>query len=115
MNGRSFSAGNGYRYGFNGKENDNEVKGEGNEIAFENRIYDTRIGRWLSLDPLQKKYPNESNYVFVSGNPIIFADKDGKNRILTITYIAKDGKTTTINTVYPGPTYFSSISIISES
>jgi hypothetical protein len=31
MPGRKFSAGSVYRYGFNGKENDNELKGEGNQ------------------------------------------------------------------------------------
>jgi hypothetical protein len=38
--GRSFKAGNAYRYGFNGKENDNEVKGSGNQIDYGLRIYD---------------------------------------------------------------------------
>jgi hypothetical protein len=40
MPGRKFSAGSGYRYGFNGKENDNEVKGEGNQQDYGMRIYD---------------------------------------------------------------------------
>jgi hypothetical protein len=31
MPGRKYSAVNQYRYGFNGKENDNEVKGDGNQ------------------------------------------------------------------------------------
>jgi hypothetical protein len=35
----------GYSYGVNGKENDNEVKGEGNQQDFEARIYDLRAGR----------------------------------------------------------------------
>src|ERR1700743_3237166 len=59
MPGRSFSstaAGN-YRYGFNGKENDNEVKGVGNEIDYGMRVYDPRVGRFLSDDPLTAKYP----------------------------------------------------------
>jgi hypothetical protein len=33
--GRSFSSGS-YHYGFNGQENDNEVKGEGDQIEFKN-------------------------------------------------------------------------------
>ncbi|MCG2617845.1 hypothetical protein LZZ85_26325 [Terrimonas sp. NA20] len=72
-------------YGFNGKKNDNEVKGEGNQVAFENRIYDPWIARWMSLDPLQKKYPNESHYAFVSGNLILHKDADGSDKIVTIT------------------------------
>lgn len=37
-----------YRYGFNGKENDNEVKGEGNQQDYGMRIYDPRLGKFLS-------------------------------------------------------------------
>ena len=46
-----------YRYGFNGKEKDNELYGEGNAYDFGARINDPRLGRWLSLDPLAAKYP----------------------------------------------------------
>jgi hypothetical protein len=42
MPGRKFSGGN-YRYGFNGKENDNEVKGEGNQQDYGMRIYDPPV------------------------------------------------------------------------
>jgi YD repeat-containing protein len=41
--GRSFSSDK-YRYGFNGKENDNEVKGNGNQLDYGMRIYDPRLG-----------------------------------------------------------------------
>ena len=44
-----------YRYGFNGKENDNST-GEGN-LDFGARIMDARLGRWLSIDLKQAKYP----------------------------------------------------------
>jgi RHS repeat-associated protein len=50
-------AGSGYRYGFNGKENDNEVKGEGGQQDYGMRIYDPRLGKFLSVDPLAKEYP----------------------------------------------------------
>ncbi|OMP80019.1 RHS repeat-associated core domain-containing protein, partial [[Flexibacter] sp. ATCC 35208] len=74
--GRSYNAG-GYRYGFNGKENDNEVKGEGNQIAFEARAYDSRVGKFLSIDPLTKNYPNNSPYIFGANNPVTFIDALG--------------------------------------
>ncbi len=67
-----------YRYGFNGQEKDNEVKGAGNSLDFGARIYDSRLGKWLALDPLQKKYPSLSAYNFVGNNPIVFVDPDGK-------------------------------------
>jgi len=38
MPGRKYSGSPGYRYGFNGKENDNEVKGEGNQQDYGLRI-----------------------------------------------------------------------------
>lgn len=54
MPGRTYSATNSYRYGFNGKEKDNDIKGEGNQLDFGARIYDPRISRFLSLDPMSK-------------------------------------------------------------
>ena len=51
MPGRKYSQANsGYRYGFNGKELDNST-GEGN-LDFGARMYDARIGRFKSIDPL---------------------------------------------------------------
>ena len=67
-----------YEYSFNGKETDNEIKGVGNSLDFGARIYDSRTGRWLSLDPLAAKYPNISPYVFVANMPISAVDPDGK-------------------------------------
>ena len=77
MPGRKFSAGSGYRYGFNGKENDNEVKGEGNQQDYGMRIYDPRLGRFLSVDPVTDKYPELTPYQFASNRPIDGIDLDG--------------------------------------
>ncbi|RYY90699.1 MAG: hypothetical protein EOO15_01560 [Chitinophagaceae bacterium] len=78
---RTFIAKNGYRYGLNGKEQDDEMNGEGNSYDFGARIYDPRVGIWLGVDPLQAKHPNESPYLFTGANPIYFVDPDGKDRI----------------------------------
>jgi len=43
------------------------------------RIYDSDLGRFLSLDPAAMEYPTFSDYVYVLDNPIIFIDPDGKN------------------------------------
>jgi hypothetical protein len=67
------------------------VKGEGNQLDFGARIYDTRIASWLSLDPLQKKYPGESNYIFTSNNPILYKDADGRDKVISITIKGTDG------------------------
>lgn len=52
--------------------------GIGNHLAFENRAYDSRTGRWYSLDPLATKYPWLSPFNFAGNNPIYFVDPDGK-------------------------------------
>ncbi|HVG14992.1 MAG TPA: RHS repeat-associated core domain-containing protein, partial [Chitinophagaceae bacterium] len=66
-----------YRYGFNGKENDNEVKGEGNQQDYGFRIYDPRLGKFLSVDPLTDDYPELSTYQYASNNPVSYIDLDG--------------------------------------
>jgi RHS repeat-associated protein len=76
--GRAFNLGNrSYRYGFNGKENDNDVKGEGNQQDYGMRIYDPRVGRFLSVDPLTKSYPWYTPYQFAGNRPIVAIDLDG--------------------------------------
>jgi RHS repeat-associated protein len=85
-----------YRYGFNGKENDNST-GEGN-VDFGARVYDGRLGRWLSVDPLQKKYPSETPYLFAGASPIAAIDVDGKYKyVVNANYDAKTGKITIIS------------------
>ena len=59
-----------YRYGFQGQELDNELKGEGNSINYTFRMHDPRVGRFFSNDPLTAKYPFYSPYAF-SGNKVI--------------------------------------------
>jgi RHS repeat-associated protein len=75
---RKYTAGTSYRYGFNGKENDSEVKGTGNQYDYGFRIYDPRLGRFLSVDPLTKSYPWLTPYQFASNRPIDGIDLDGK-------------------------------------
>jgi RHS repeat-associated protein len=67
-----------YRFGFNGMERENEVYGDGNAYDFGARIYDSRLGRWMSVDPLAKKYAGWSTYNFVANNPNVFIDLDGR-------------------------------------
>jgi RHS repeat-associated protein len=66
-----------YAYGFNGKRMDNEVKGIGVQYDYGFRIYDARLGKFLSVDPLKKKYPMLSPYQFAGNNPIQYIDLDG--------------------------------------
>jgi RHS repeat-associated protein len=78
MPGRTYTAGSGYRYGFNGKENDNEIKGEGAQQDYGLRVYDPRVGRFLSVDPLSKSYPWYTPYQFSGNKPVAFIDMDGR-------------------------------------
>jgi len=62
-----------YRYGFNGKENDKET----GEQDYGMRIYDQKGCRFLSLDPIGRKFPELSPYQFASNSPIQSIDLDG--------------------------------------
>jgi len=62
-----------YRYGFQGQEKDDEIKGgEGTSLNYEYRMYDPRVGRFFAIDPLAPKYPHNSPYAF-SENRVIDA------------------------------------------
>ena len=77
MPGRKFSNGSSYRYGFNGKEKSSEITND--DYDFGARIYDGRLGRFLSVDPLANEFPNETPYCFAANNPIRFIDADGQS------------------------------------
>ncbi|MFI5136682.1 MAG: YCF48-related protein [Sphingobacteriales bacterium] len=78
MYGRKFNSSL-YRYGFNGKEKDNEVyNGDGTEYDFGERIYNPRLGRFLSIDPYAFKYHWSSPYSYAINSPVKFIDKQGE-------------------------------------
>lgn len=53
-----------YRYGFQGQELDNELKGEGNSLNYKYRMHDPRVGRFFATDLLEASYPWNSPYAF---------------------------------------------------
>jgi RHS repeat-associated protein len=67
-----------YAFGFNGKMVDKEVKGEGNSLDFGARIYDPRLGMWMSVDPENKQYPHLAPYSSFGLNPIYYVDPGGE-------------------------------------
>lgn len=74
-------------------EKDDEVKGSGNSLDFGARIYDPRIGRWLSVDPLASKFAYASPYNAFNNNPIFYVDPTGKSGVAYKTdQKNKDGK-----------------------
>ncbi|MCK7556238.1 hypothetical protein MKQ70_14930 [Chitinophaga sedimenti] len=85
-----------YRYGFNGKENDGEVKGDGIQYDYGFRIYDARLARFLSTDPLFQSYPWYTPYQFAGNKPIVAIDLDGLEEFVKTDWHDATGK------VYPG-------------
>ena len=46
------------------------------------RYYDSRIGRWLSVDPMAEKYAGWSCYCYVVDNPLVMIDESGLDTLL---------------------------------
>lgn len=72
MPGRSVNS-NRARFGFNGKEDDEEWGIQ--DYGF--RLYDNRLGKFLSFDPLATEYPWYTPYQFAGNMPTKFIDRDG--------------------------------------
>lgn len=66
-----------YRYGFQGQELDNEIKGEGNSINFKYRMHDPRVGRFFAVDPLSPQYAHYTPYSFSGNKVIAFKELEG--------------------------------------
>lgn len=101
MPGRSYIGTTGYRYGMNGKEKDDEIVGSGNSYDFGARIYNPRLGRWLSVDPLNAKQPFVSPYVGFNDNPIYFVDPDG-NVVIPADSKTKEAFDARLATIFTG-------------
>ena len=74
MPGRSYNA-HTYRHGFTGHEKESDLA-EG-IYTTEYRLYDARVGRWLSVDPLWEKNIDASPYSYCHGNPVMKVDVMG--------------------------------------
>jgi RHS repeat-associated protein len=78
LEGRSNVAGDDRRrFKFTGKERDTESGYD----YFGARYYDARIGRFISVDPLDEKFPGWSPYHYALMNPGRFIDKDGRDTL----------------------------------
>jgi RHS repeat-associated protein len=78
---RNFTS-EGYRYGFQRQEKDDEVKGAGNHYGFADYGYAPRLGRRWQVDPKTRKYPDVSPYSFCFNSPIYVIDIDGLEGIV---------------------------------
>lgn len=88
-----------YRYGFNGKEKETDPI----QYDYGFRIYDPRLMRFKSVDPISKDYAGLTPYQFASNRPIDGIDMDGLE-YLTYTIILEDmtgsGGTTRVKNSY---------------
>ena len=69
------------RYGFGGKELQNESV-SGNILDwydFGARNYDSSLGRWMNIDNMSEDYISWSPYNYTLNNPIYFTDPDGNS------------------------------------
>lgn len=63
-----------YRYGFNNMEHDLESK----TIDFGERMFNSDLGRFLSVDPDDEEYAWQSTYAYCGNSPIFLVDYDGE-------------------------------------
>lgn len=78
---------------------DNEVKGSGAQYDYGFRIYDPRLGRFLSVDPLFKSFPFYTSYQFAGNQPLIAVDLDGLEKYVVINYFSTSGRLEKTNIV----------------
>ena len=93
-----------YRYGFQGSEKDDEIKGEGNSLNYKYRMHDPRVGRFFAVDPLVKSYPWNSPYAFSENKVIAFIELEGLESFYAadLTYLGSiDGKSKHLNVIVP--------------
>ena len=90
MGERKYSSTSQYRYGFNGKEKDNDPI----QYDYGFRIYDPRLVRFKSVDPLTKSYPWYTPYQFAGNKPIWAFDLDGLEEFNTSDMISNKSQNT---------------------
>ncbi len=99
LDGRTFSSSD-YRYGFQGQEKDDEIKGEGNSVNYKYRMHDARIGRFFAVDPLSPIYPANSSYAFSENTVINAIELEGLEK-LDATSISKETFTPKLKINFP--------------
>jgi RHS repeat-associated protein len=75
-----------YRYGFQGQEKDDEIKGEGNSLNYTFRMHDPRVGRFFTPDPLFRQYPHYTPYSFSGNKVMAFIELEGLEEFSVHTY-----------------------------
>lgn len=93
MNGRKFIKQD-YRVDFNNKETDEETEWQ----DYGMRMYDTRLARFMNIDPLTYGYPELTPFQFASNTPICAIDLDGLEMFYATdgSYIGQIGSSTAV-------------------
>ncbi len=76
------------KIGITGKELQSKEFSDGSgleEYDFGARFYDSKIGRWTTIDPKADKFEGLSPYVYTANNPVLLVDFDGKDWTITFT------------------------------
>ena len=81
-----------WSYTFSAKEKDSET----GLSYFGSRYYSSDLSIWLSVDPMARKYPSLSPYVYCADNPVRVVDPNGEEIgdyfSLSGRYLGSDGK-----------------------
>jgi hypothetical protein len=75
------------------------VYGEGNVYDYGFRIYNPRLCKFLSVDPLTKEYPWNSTYAFAENDIIRSIDLEGKEKLIVIYKANNDGTLTELQVI----------------
>jgi len=90
--GRSWQAGSEYSFGYQGSLENMEVYANGNLYSTYYRDIDTRLGRWISIDPKASNSPYLSPYNSMKNNPILYNDPRGDE--IPTTFYDEEGNQT---------------------
>lgn len=86
-----------YKYGFNGMEAQGEVSVDGGTYCYEFRTYDSRLGRFMELDPFANEFAWNSPYCYAENDIIRAIDIEGLEKwIVTLNWSGSGEVTATI-------------------
>ncbi len=89
-----------FRFGYQGSEGDDELKGEGNSYTTFYRQLDPRLSRWFSIDPKNRETPWQSPYNSMDNGPVRYNDILGDKIIIRNTWKDDDGNWQEKNIIY---------------